>query len=136
MSKKKKYGKKHKRQRKFNPNAINIHHLLWTASAYNYGWSKRLRMHPYLQCPIPRDTLHARIHANIACIPTPTEDECRKAYFVIEDRLAQGLISYDDKIADRMNLLLEVWQDCDDNWRIANLKKQRDIAMKFQGGRY
>lgn len=136
MAKKKKYGRKGRKSRRINPNVFNVHHLLWVKSYWSHGWARRLREHPYMKKSIPRDTLHRQIHLLIGSIPVPSEQECKKAYLVIEDRLAQGLISYDDTIAERIDLLLEVWKDCDDAWRLCALRKQKSVSAKFEGGRY
>lgn len=130
MSKKKKKNQK----KHFDPNTKNLHHILWQARHWNVGYSKALRNHEYMKKLIPKDTLHAQIHSEIADIPVPSPQACKRAIIEIEQRLKDGMISFDDTIEQRIDLLLDIWSFDDYPRTVMALRWQKELVAKFYKG--
>lgn len=109
----------------------NVHHILWQGRFWDTGWSKKLRTMDYLKVELPRDTLHASIHNQIADIPKPNGQQCKKAYWAILDGLHDGTLSMDDDIVKRIDFLLDVWPfDKCPRTHLA-LRWQQDIILAY-----
>lgn len=109
------------------------HHLLWYKREYNKGWAKRLRDHWYLRIEIPRDTLHRRIHYEVAHIPVPRVIAIKGALEQLNLLEKFGGISPNDGIEKRLMVLLAVF-DCCEPATYNALKKQYDIVCEFYKG--
>ena len=112
-------------------NGLNYHHILYQKKHWQQGWAKTLREHPYCGMYIPQDTLHREIHSKIHDIPTPCGKACRVAVEAIDSWLAGGLISLDDPLERRIEVI---------SWCFrakykpitAMLDYQREVVIKFK----
>jgi len=123
--------KKRKKQKVFQRGS-DWHHLLYQRRHWQQGYAKALREHPYMGKYIPTSTLHRTIHSKIHDIPTPNGKECRKAYLELCKREREGTIDVTrDTIEDRIDFLIEVWENDNCEATIAMLKWQKQIVHKF-----
>lgn len=125
MKKKKKKGKV-----KFH-NGCDWHHILFQRKHWQQGYAKALREHSYMGKYIPQRTLHREIHSKIHDVPTPNGKECRKAYLELCRREREGLISPYDTLEQRIDFLLEVWENDGCEATLAMLKWQKQVVEKF-----
>lgn len=122
--------KKKKSKVKFH-NGCDWHHILFQRKHWQQGYAKALREHPYMGKYIPQCTLHREIHGKIHDIPTPNGKECRKAYLELCRREREGLISPYDTLEQRIDFLLEVWENDGCEATLAMLKWQKQVVEKF-----
>ncbi len=81
---------------------------------------------------IPRDSLHRALHAKIHDIPCPEGKECRKAFEELCRRERAGLIDIEhDTIEQRIDFLIEMWQEDHCEATIAVLEWQKEVVSKF-----
>ena len=126
-----------KRRKRFNRqspirNSRDCHHLLFQRKHWNNGWAKLLREHWYFKIMIPRDTLHASIHSKIHDIPTPNGSLLKETYNELLRREKLGFISEKDSYPERINFLIELWEEkCPAT--VAILFWQKEVISKFYG---
>lgn len=106
------------------------HHLLWYKREYSKGWAKRIRDHWYLHIEIPRDTLHRKIHYEVAHIPVPRVVSIKGALEQLNLLEKFGGISRNDTIEKRLMVLMALF-DCIEPATYNALKKQYDIVCEF-----
>ena len=86
----------------------------------------------YMTKYIPRNSLHREIHAKIHDVPCPNGKECKKAFEELCRREREGLIDLEyDTIEQRIDFLIEMWQEDNCEATIAILKWQKQIVSKF-----
>lgn len=106
------------------------HHLVWYKRDYSKGWAKRLRDHWYLCVEIPRDTLHRKIHYEVAHIPVPRVISIKSALNQLDILERYGGISKEDGIEKRLMVLRALF-DCAEPKTYEALKKQHEIVCEF-----
>lgn len=106
------------------------HHLVWYRKDYSKGWAKRLRDHWYLSIEIPRDTLHHRIHYEVAHIPVPRAISIKSALEQLRLLEEYGGINRNDNIEKRLMILCALFE-CIEPKTYEALKKQYDIVCEF-----
>ena len=106
------------------------HHLVWYKRDYSKGWAKRLRDHWYLSVEIPRDTLHRKIHYEIAHIPVPRVVAIKGALEQLDLLEKFGGIGRDDSIEKRLMVLCALF-DCCEVKTYEALKKQYKLVCGF-----
>lgn len=107
----------------------DTHHLLWYKREYNKGWAKRIRDHWYCRVGIPRDTLHRKIHCEVAHIPVPKVFVIKDALYQLELLERFGGISRDDPIEKRLQVLMALF-DCVEPKTYEALKKQYEVCKQ------
>lgn len=107
----------------------DTHHLLWYKREYSKGWAKRIRDHWYCRISIPRDTLHRKIHYEVAHIPVPRVLAIKDALFQLELLERFGGISKNDPIDKRLRVLMALF-DCIEPKTYEALKKQYEVCKK------
>lgn len=110
--------------------ATDRHHILWYKKDYDKGWAKRIRDHWYCSVEIPRDTLHKRIHHEVAHIPVPRVISIKAALEQLELLEEFGGISREDPIDKRLMVLMAVFDRCEPDTHAA-LNKQYEVVCKF-----
>lgn len=106
------------------------HHIVWYKRDYAKGYAKRLRDHWYCSVEIPRDTLHRKIHYEVAHIPVPRVQSIKSALYQLELLEQYGGIHKDDSIERRLMVLCALF-DCVEPKTYEALKKQYDIVCEF-----
>lgn len=124
-----------KKKRRYHYNTTeDKHHILFQGRHWHQGYARALREHEYLVKYIPRDTLHREIHSKIHDVPVPRGKECRIAFEELCHRERLGLIDIEhDTIEQRIDFLIEMWQEANCEATIAILKWQKQIVSKFYG---
>lgn len=110
--------------------ATDRHHILWYKRDYDKGWAKRIRDHWYCSVEIPRDTLHKRIHYEVAHIPVPRVISIKAALEQLELLEGFGGISREDSIDKRLMVLMAAFDCCEPDTHAA-LNKQYEVVCKF-----
>lgn len=103
----------------------------WLINEFRESILINLREHPYCGMYIPQDTLHREIHSKVHDIPTPCGKACRVAVEAIDSWLAGGLISLDDPLERRIEVI---------SWCFkakykpitAMLEYQREVVIEFK----
>lgn len=117
-------------KRKTHLNGLDYHHILYQRKHWQQGYARILREHPYCGAYIPQDTLHREIHSKIHDIPTPNGKDCRVAIEAIDSWLRAGLISLDDPLERKIEVITWCFKaKC--KATTAMLEWQRDIVVKF-----
>lgn len=104
--------------------------MVWYKRDYSKGYAKRLRDHWYCSVEIPRDTLHHKIHYEIAHVPVPRVTSIKGALEQLALLEEFGGISIDDSIEKRLLVLMALF-DCSEPRTHEALKKQYDIVCEF-----
>ena len=107
------------------------HHILWYKRDYSKGWAKRLRDHWYLSVEIPRDTLHRKIHYEVAHIPVPRVSTIKDALYQLQILEQYGGIHADDDIEKRLKVLMALFACCEPATYNA-LKRQYETVCEFK----
>ena len=108
------------------------HHILFQGRHWQNGYAKALREHTYMTKYIPRNSLHREIHSKIHDVPCPNGRECKKAFEELCRREREGLIDLEyDTLEQRIDFLIEMWQEDNCEATIAILKWQKQIVSKF-----
>ena len=110
--------------------AYDRHHILWQARMYNKGYAKRLRTHPWMKVKTPRDTLHKEIHNKLACIPTPPQKLCKRAYLALIELEAHGQLRW-GTLEERIDWLLDIWSFEEAPYTVLALRDQKFIVHEF-----
>lgn len=123
MSKKQKARNREKRVNKKK----DTHHLLFQKMFWKEGYANLLREHPYMKVHVSQDGIHKKIHDKVHDVPTPNGKECKRAYLKLLEYELQGKINvFNDNILERLQFLIDCWQDtCPAT--VAILKWQQDI---------
>lgn len=106
------------------------HHLLFTRANYRVGYAHALRQHWYFIVEIPKKTLHAEIHHQIAGIPPPSGAAAKNAFLWITKLEATHDISKTDTAESRIKLLIELLGDGEVETKRA-LERQLGIIRNF-----
>lgn len=106
------------------------HHCLWPRRDWNKGYAKGIRSHWYFIVKIPRKTLHARIHEGITCIPVPPGQICRRVFEKIMSLDSYGLLSEEDPLESRLEMLASMFDGLYDPTADA-IREQSKIVRRF-----
>lgn len=106
------------------------HHILWYRRDYNKGYAKQLREHWYCSVEVPRETLHKKIHYEIAHIPVPRGSSIKSVLYQLELLQEYGAIHDKDPIDIRLMVLCSLFR-CIEPKTYEALKKQYDIVCEF-----
>ena len=128
MSKKR---KARKRERRIQSNVLNRHHICFIGRNWSRGYAAALRNFHYCIIPIPRDTLHSLIHANINTVPVPRGKSAKDVLDHLMMLERYGAISDEDDIEKRLNLLASLF-DCMEQPTADGFRKQLRIVRKFK----
>ena len=112
-------------------NGFNCHHILFQRKHWKQGWANILREHPYCKVIIPQNTLHREIHSKVHDIPTPDGKACRVAVEAIDSWLEGGLISLDDPLERRIEVITWCFR-AKYKATTAMLDYQREVVIKFK----
>ena len=112
------------------PKKIDKHHLLWVRTDWSKGYAHALRGHWYFATDIPRETLHAQIHAELPNIPVPSGQSAKDAYEQVVMLESYGALHKNDPIEKRLRLLIMLF-DCTEPKTAEALKRQLDIVRRF-----
>ena len=107
------------------------HHILWYKRDYQKGWAKRLRDHWFCCVEIPRDTLHRKIHCEVAHIPVPKVSSIKSALQQLEILERYGGIKPSDDIERRVMVLMALFE-CIEPSTYNALKKQYEIVCEYK----
>lgn len=109
---------------------IDRHHLLWVRTDYSKGYAHALRHHWYFVMDIPRETLHAQIHAGVPNIPAPSGANAKDAYEQVAMLESYGSLHKEDPIEKRLGLLIALF-DCCEPETVDALKRQLEVVRTF-----
>lgn len=109
---------------------LDRHHLLWCRRDWRIGYAHALREHWYFRMAIPKNTLHARIHESIACIPVPSGTSAKEAFRQLTFLETYGAIHKSDSIEKRLKLLIALF-DCQEPATADALKQQLRIVQEY-----
>lgn len=107
------------------------HHTLWYKKSYSKGWAKKLRDHWYCIVEIPRDTLHRKIHYEVAYIPVPRAIIIKSALEQLDLLERFGGISNKDDIERRL-MVLHALFDCSEPQTADAIRKQLEVVREFK----
>lgn len=109
---------------------IAITHLWYPRHDYSKGYAQGLRGHWYSVVEIPRETLHAQIHAEVTHIPVPRGDIAKEAYKHLLVLEFNGAISKRDPVEKRLGLFIAFFDGC--YYPTADaFRKQLDVIRRF-----
>lgn len=112
-------------------NGFDCHHILYQKKHWKQGWASVLREHPYCRVYIPQNTLHREIHSKVHDIPTPCGKACRVAVEAINSWLESGLISLDDPLERRIEVISWCFR-AKYKATTAMLDFQREVVVEFK----
>ena len=112
-------------------NGLDCHHILYQKKHWKQGWASVLREHPYCRVYIPQNTLHREIHSKVHDIPTPCGKACRVAVEAINSWLESGLISLDDPLERRIEVISWCFR-AKYKATTAMLDYQREVVIEFK----
>lgn len=110
----------------------DFHHLCYQRRNWKDGALGELRELDYCKAYIPKNTLHIRIHAEVWDIPTPQQINAKRALEQLAIFKEYGVISSDDSIERRLEVLVFLFEKVDQPTADA-FRKQLNIVRKFYG---
>lgn len=129
-NKKRRYHKRRKKQNIAN-NVRDRHHLCYQKRKWQRVNLRRLRDYWYCRIPIPRDTLHKKIHLELPEIPIPQDSSAKDALEQLEILERYSAISEFDSIERRLELLASLF-DCSDQPTADAFREQIRIISEYK----
>lgn len=110
----------------------NMHHLCYTRREWEHNSSaKQLREFWYCHVLIPQDTLHAKIHRWLYCVPCPPEIHAESALRQLKYLDSRGVLHEEDDIEKRLSLLLALFE-CTGQPTEEGLRLQLSIVRAYK----
>lgn len=131
MVKLRKRRKKSRPARRQIRSEYDCHHLCFTRRSWDYGLSRKLRIHPYCRVLIPRDDLHIYIHKNMQYVAVPDDVTTKCALSQLALLAKYGAISGDDDIEKRL-LVLTALFECIDQPTANGFREQLRLVREFR----
>ena len=122
--------RKYRNNRKPISSAQDRHHIFFMRKSYSKGELSTLRLFWYCIVSIPRDTMHREIHCEINNIPVPSGLNARLALEQLYALEEYGAISWDDPIEKRLEVLISLFECCEQPTADA-LKRELKVVRRF-----
>lgn len=106
------------------------HHLFYSRRKWKKGYAYLLRTHHYCIVQIAKKTLHCEIHRSLQEVPVPSDSGAEIVLEQLNNLEASGIISDEDDIAKRLQVLIALF-DCVEESTANALRKQLETVHKF-----
>ena len=122
---------KKKRRLTKTMSGFDCHHLCWLRKSWDYGYSRKLRIHPYCRVFLPKDTLHQYIHRHMQYVPVPSAEATKCALEQLALLTKYGAIHEDDPIEKRLTVLTALFE-CIEQPTANGFREQLRIVREFK----